>query len=106
MAARLTRSQVFAQSWPIILANAAIGLAGIIDTFVLGRFAPAAAMAGIGAGAAIYGVIYWGFGFLRMTTAGLSAQAEGSFIFIRRTDPLRPTGRFIFARASGVFRPI
>jgi len=78
MSAVLTRRQVFAQSWPVILANAAIGLAGIIDTFVIGRYAPAAALAGMGAGAAIYGVIYWGFGFLRMTTAGLSAQAEGS----------------------------
>lgn len=69
---------MFAQSWPVILANAAIGLAGIVDTFVIGRFAAGSAMAGIGAGAAIYGFIYWGFGFLRMTTAGLSAQASGA----------------------------
>lgn len=77
-AAILTRRQVFAQSWPIILANAAIGMAGIVDTFVIGRYAAGSAMAGMGAGAAIYGVIYWGFGFLRMTTAGLSAQAAGA----------------------------
>lgn len=75
---RLSRARVFALSWPVILANAAIGLAGIVDTIVIGRFAPAAAMAGMGAGAAIYGFIYWGFGFLRMTTAGLSAQAAGA----------------------------
>lgn len=74
----LTRGQVFAQSWPVILANAAIGLAGIVDTFVIGRYAAGSAMAGMGAGAAIYSVIYWGFGFLRMTTAGLSAQAAGA----------------------------
>jgi len=74
----LTRRQVFAQSWPVILANAAIGLAGIVDTFVIGRYAVGSAMAGMGAGAAIYGFIYWGFGFLRMTTAGLSAQADGA----------------------------
>lgn len=74
----LTRRQVFAQSWPVILANAAIGLAGIVDTIVIGRYAAASAMAGMGAGAAIYGFIYWGFGFLRMTTAGLSAQAAGA----------------------------
>ncbi len=78
MSTVLTRRQVFAQSWPVILANAAIGLAGIVDTFVIGRFAAASAMAGMGAGAAIYGFIYWGFGFLRMTTAGLSAQAAGA----------------------------
>lgn len=78
MNAVLTRRQVFAQSWPVILANAAIGLAGIVDTFVIGRYASGSAMAGMGAGAAIYGFIYWGFGFLRMTTAGLSAQAAGA----------------------------
>ena len=59
-------------------ANAAIGLAGIVDTFVIGQYASGSAMAGMGAGAAIYGFIYWGFGFLRMTTAGLSAQAAGA----------------------------
>ncbi|NNE57507.1 MAG: MATE family efflux transporter [Hellea sp.] len=73
----LNRAQVFSQSWPIILANAAIGLAAIVDTFVIGRFEPVA-LAGMSAGAAIYAIIYWGFGFLRMTTAGLSAQAEGA----------------------------
>jgi len=51
-------------------------LAGLVDTVVIGRFAPAA-LAGMSAGAAIYGIIYWGFGFLRMTTAGISAQAVG-----------------------------
>lgn len=74
----LTRRQVFAQSWPIILANAAIGLTGLVDTFVIGRFSTTSALAGMGLGAAIYATIYWGFGFLRMTTAGLSAQAEGA----------------------------
>ncbi len=78
MDAPLTRARVFAQSWPVIMANAAIGLAGIVDTFVIGRYAAGSAMAGMGAGAAIYGFIYWGFGFLRMTTAGLSAQAAGA----------------------------
>ncbi len=74
----LTHRQVFAQSWPIILANAAIGMTGLVDTFVIGRFSSTGALAGMGLGAAIYAIIYWGFGFLRMTTAGLSAQAEGA----------------------------
>lgn len=73
---RLTRAEVFSQSWPIILANAALGLAALVDTVVIGRFA-SPALAGMSAGAAIYSIIYWGFGFLRMTTAGISAQAEG-----------------------------
>jgi len=74
----LSRRQVFSQSWPIMLANAAAPLVGLVDTFVIGRFASTSALAGIGLGAVIYGIAYWGFGFLRMSTAGLTAQADGA----------------------------
>ena len=73
----LTRKQVFGQSWPIMLANGAAPIVGLVDTFVIGRFVGTAALAGIGLGAVIYGVVYWGFGFLRMSTAGLAAQSDG-----------------------------
>ncbi len=75
---RLTRHAVFAQSWPIMLANAAAPMVGLIDTVVIGRFASTTALAGIGLGAVIYGIVYWGFGFLRMSTAGLAAQSDGA----------------------------
>ena len=74
----LTRWDVFSQSWPIMLANAAAPVVGFVDTFVIGRYAGTTALAGIGLGAVIYGVVYWGFGFLRMSTAGLAAQADGA----------------------------
>jgi len=74
----LTRSNVFAQSWPIMLANAAAPLVGLVDTFVIGRYATTTALAGIGLGAVIYAIAYWGFGFLRMSTAGLAAQSDGA----------------------------
>ncbi len=74
----LTRKYVFAQSWPIMLANAAAPMVGLVDTFVVGRFVSTSALAGIGLGAVIYGIVYWGFGFLRMSTAGLAAQADGA----------------------------
>lgn len=73
----LTRSQVLSQSWPIMLANAAAPIVGLVDTFVIGRYASTAALAGIGLGAVIYGIVYWGFGFLRMSTTGLVAQSDG-----------------------------
>jgi len=75
---QLTRWQVFSQSWPIMLANAAAPVVGFVDTFVIGRYAGTTALAGIGLGAVIYGIVYWGFGFLRMSTAGLAAQADGA----------------------------
>lgn len=74
----LTRRAVFAQSWPIMLANALAPVVGLVDTFVIGRFVGTQALAGIGLGAVIYGIVYWGFGFLRMSTAGLAAQSDGA----------------------------
>jgi len=74
----LTRQYVFTQSWPIMLANAAAPMVGLVDTFVIGRYVSTSALAGIGLGAVIYGIVYWGFGFLRMSTAGLAAQADGA----------------------------
>ena len=74
----LTRSAVFTQSWPIMLANALAPVVGLVDTFVIGRFVGTTALAGIGLGAVIYGIAYWGFGFLRMSTAGLAAQSDGA----------------------------
>ena len=60
-----------------MLANAAAPIVGLVDTFVIGRYASTAALAGIGLGAVIYGIVYWGFGFLRMSTTGLVAQSDG-----------------------------
>jgi len=77
-ALNLNRRQVFAQSWPIMLANAAGPVVGLVDTLMVGRFIGTAALAGIGLGAVIYGIVYWGFGFLRMSTAGLAAQSDGA----------------------------
>ncbi len=74
----LTARGVFNQSWPILLANAAAPVVGLVDTFVVGRFVGTQALAGIGLGAVIYGIVYWGFGFLRMSTAGLAAQDAGA----------------------------
>ena len=74
----LTRKSVFHQSWPIMLANAAAPIVGLVDTFVIGRYSGTTALAGIGLGAVIYGIAYWGFGFLRMSTAGLAAQSDGA----------------------------
>ena len=74
----LTRKNIFSQSWPIMLANAAAPIVGLVDTFVIGRYSTTAALAGIGLGAVIYGIAYWGFGFLRMSTAGLAAQSDGA----------------------------
>ena len=74
----LTRSSIFAQSWPIMLGQASIPLVGIVDTAVIGRTGEAVALAGVALGATIIALVFWTFGFLRMGMTGLTAQAAGS----------------------------
>jgi len=74
----ITHRQVFCIAWPIILANAAVPILGIVDTAVIGREGSAAALGGIAIGALIMNFVYWAFGFLRMGTTGIAAQAVGA----------------------------
>ena len=74
----LTRKAVFFSALPIMVANAGAPIVGLVDTWVVGNFVGREALASIGLGAVIFGIFYWGFGFLRMSTGGLSAQADGA----------------------------
>lgn len=75
---RLGHAQVLAIAVPIILANVTTPLIGLIDTAVLGQLGDPHYIGGVALGAMIFNLLYWGFGFLRMGTTGLTAQAEGS----------------------------
>ncbi len=70
--------QVWRIAWPIILANSAVPLLGIVDTAVIGRTGETLDLGAIALGALIFNFIYWGFGFLRMGTTGFVAQADGA----------------------------
>jgi MATE family multidrug resistance protein len=74
----LTRVAVFSSAWPLIFANGAVPLAGVADTFVLGLTGATADLAGVGAGAAVFGVFFYSVNFLRMGTTGLVSQAVGA----------------------------
>ncbi len=73
----LTRTKVFALALPIIGAQAATATTGVVDTLIMGRYGTKVDLAAVAIGAIAYGFIYWGFGFLRMSTTGLTAQAGG-----------------------------
>lgn len=62
---------------PMIISNISTPLLGLVDTAVMGHLPTADYLAGVALGSLIFGFIYWGFGFLRMGTTGLSAQAFG-----------------------------
>lgn len=63
---------------PLIVANATTPLLGLVDTAVLGHGGTNIDLAAISLGVLVFNFIYWGFGFLRMTTTGFVAQADGA----------------------------
>ncbi|WP_126978349.1 MATE family efflux transporter [Frigidibacter oleivorans] len=63
---------------PIVLSNATVPLLGAVDTGVVGQLGAAAPIGAVGIGAVILATLYWVFGFLRMGTSGLVAQAAGA----------------------------
>lgn len=73
----LTRRKVVSLAIPVVLAQATTATTGLVDTAVMGRFGDKADLAAVAIAAVAYSFIYWGFGFLRMSTTGLSAQASG-----------------------------
>lgn len=62
---------------PSILANITIPLVGLVDTAIVGHISDAAAIGGIAIGGILFDLLYWNFGFLRVGTSGLTAQAYG-----------------------------
>lgn len=74
----VTHRRVLAIALPIVLSNATIPLLGAVDTGVIGQLGRAAPIGAVGIGAVILTSIYWIFGFLRMGTSGLVAQAHGA----------------------------
>ena len=74
----VTRRHVFAVAWPIILSNLSTPLLGFVDTGVIGNLGDPAKIGAIALGALIFSFLYWGFGFLRMGTTALVAQAFGA----------------------------
>ena len=72
-----THGRIFAIAWPIILANIAAPLLGLVDTAVIGHLGTVSELGAIALGSLIFSLIYWGFGFLRMGTTGFIAQAVG-----------------------------
>lgn len=60
-----------------ILSNLMVPLAGIIDIAFLGHLADIRHLAGVSLATVIFNYVYWSFGFLRMGTTGMVAQAVG-----------------------------
>ena len=81
---------------PSIFANITVPLVGMVDIAVAGHLDTSAAVmiGGIAIGSMLFDLLYWNFGFLRVGTGGLAAQAYG------RGD--RKECARILARALGI----
>lgn len=53
-------------------------MTGVVDTAVIGRVGGKVDLAAVAVAAVTFSFVYWGFGFLRMSTTGLVAQSIGS----------------------------
>ncbi len=74
----VTHKRVLTIALPIVLSNATVPILGAVDTGVIGQLGLAAPIGAVGIGAVILSALYWLFGFLRMGTSGLVAQARGA----------------------------
>ena len=71
---------------PSILANITVPIVGMVDVAVAGHLDSHSGQSGVGAatmiggiaiGSMLFDLLYWNFGFLRVGTGGLAAQAYG-----------------------------
>ncbi len=75
---QITSKRVLNVAIPIVISNATYPILGAVDTGVVGQIGEAAPIGAVGIGAITLSMVFWIFGFLRMGTTGLVAQARGS----------------------------
>jgi len=61
-----------------MVSNATVPILGAVDTGVVGQLGLAVPIGAVGIGAIILTAVFWVFGFLRMGTSGMTAQALGA----------------------------
>ena len=83
---RKIRKEIFRLVIPNILANITIPLVGIVDIAIIGHLSDASSIGGIAIGTLLFDLLYWNFGFLRIGTTGLTAQAYGQKNDLRVTE--------------------
>lgn len=84
-------------AFPAILANSSTPLVGLVDTWAVGHLPGAVHLAAVGLGSIVFSYLFWVFGFLRMATTGLVAQASG------RGDDLLLGSEVVRSAALGTF---
>ena len=86
---------------PAIFSNITVPLLGLSDTFISGHLGAERYLAAIAAGTVLVNSLYWLFGFLRMGTTGLTAEAFGRNDLLLRRRVF--TMSFLLAFSLGLF---
>ncbi|MEM6413669.1 MAG: MATE family efflux transporter [Pseudomonadota bacterium] len=73
-----TIRQAVMLAWPASLASMATPLLGLVDVWALARSDRPLDIAAVGLASVIFALAYWSLGFIRMSVAGLTAQAHGA----------------------------
>ena len=72
-----THQQILQLALPAIVTNITVPLLGLVDSAIVGHMGSAVYIGAVAVGAMVFNLVYWVFGFLRMGTSGLTAQARG-----------------------------
>ncbi len=70
--------KIFKLALPNIITNITIPLLGMIDIAIAGRLGSSLFIGAIALGSNIFNMIYWNFGFIRVSSSGFTAQALGA----------------------------
>lgn len=80
---RLPTREDHARLWriagPMTLTGLATPLLGMVDTFVMGHLDAAYYLGAVAVGSTLIQLLFWGVGFLRMSSTALAAQASNDF---------------------------
>ena len=71
-------SEILAIALPAIISNLTTPVLGLVDVAITGHIGNAVYIAAIAVGGTVFNMLYWLFGFLRMGSSGLTAQACGA----------------------------
>ncbi len=83
---------------PNIVSNISIPLLGLVDLAILGHLESGIYIGAVALGSMIFNFIYFGFGFLRMSTSGFTAQAYGAK---NKEEIILTLGRALTAALAG-----
>ena len=70
--------RIFRLAFPNIISNITVPLLGMIDIAIAGHLGSVIYIGAIALASNVFNMIYWNFGFLRMSTSGFTAQAYGA----------------------------